>query len=162
MISFNKPSPPKGTTMQIDLSKEDYRTLIEILDVANWVLFANMLEEPPGREKYREFAQKIYTHAEPFGCENLVGYDDLTDSYYSVREFDDSSPVRPFIDEFEDDTFWSELADRLADRDMRQEYSEETLAAMTPEQQFQAYTDFEEQYQDEFEDHGIERLEIVE
>ena len=67
---------------------------------------------------------------------------------------------RPFIDEFEDETFWTELTDRLADRDMLRILGDKKILKMTPEERFMTHHDFEEKYEEEFEEHGIERLEI--
>ena len=89
-------------------------------------------------------------------------YDEQMGKYFPTREHDENSPVRPFIEEFEENTFWDELADRLADRDMLRKIGEKKLLSMTREQRFEAHFDFEGRYQQEFEKHGIGRLEIKE
>ena len=67
-----------------------------------------------------------------------------------------------FIEEFENETFWSELIERLADRDMLQTFDEDEILEMTTEERFKAHFDFTEKYEGEFEEHGIDRLEINE
>jgi hypothetical protein len=160
MISFIPAKSPKGSSMQVDFSKEEYRTLLEILEIADWVLFAHRTDEPEDRKKYRNFEQKIFRFAEELGFGNLITYDEEMGKYFPTREHDENSPVRPFIEEFEEENFWDELVDRLADRDMLHVIGEKKLLSMTREQRFRAHFDFEERYQEEFEKHGIKRLEI--
>jgi hypothetical protein len=146
--------------MQIEFSKEEYRTFLEILEIANWVLFVHRTDEPEDRKKYHNFEQKIFRFAEEIGFGNLIIYDEKMGKYFPTREHDENSSVRPFIEEFEEATFWDELSDRLADRDMLHELGENKLLSMTTEQRFMAHFDFEEKYQEEFQKHGIDRLEI--
>jgi hypothetical protein len=160
MISFIIAKSPKGSSMQVDFSKEEYRTFLEILEIADWVLFAHRTDEPENRKKYHNFEQKIFRFAEEMGFRNLIMYDEEMGKYFPTREHDENSSVMPFIEEFEEATFWDELADRLADRDMLRKIGEKKLLSMTREQRFLAHCDFEEKYQEEFQKHGIERLEI--
>ena len=162
MISFDSAKSPKGKSMQIEFSKEEYRTFLEILEIADWVLFAHRTDEPEDRKQYRDFEQKMFSFAKELGFGNLVMYDDEMGKYFPTREHDENSPVRSFIEEFEEETFWDELVDRLADRDMLEELGEKKFLSMTREQRFMAHFDFEQKYQEEFEKHGIERLRIKE
>ena len=146
--------------MQIDFSKEQYRTFLGILEIADWVLFAHRTDEPEDRKRYHDFEQKIFSHAEAFGFSNLIMYDDELGEYFPTREHDENSPVRPFIDEFEDATLWDELIERLANRDMLHKLGEKKIQSMTREQRLRAYLDFEGKYEQEFEKHGVERLQI--
>ena len=77
-----------------------------------------------------------------------------------TRECEENSPARPYIDEFEEETFWDELIDRLANRDILREIGEKKLLSINKEERMKIYFDFEERYQEEFEEHGVERLEI--
>ena len=68
--------------------------------------------------------------------------------------------MQPFIDEFENHTFWEELVDRLASRDMLRELGEEKVQAMDRKEYFTTHQDYERRYREEFEEYGLERLEI--
>ena len=146
--------------MQIDFSKEEYRTFLGILEIADWILFANRGDEPEDRKKYQDFEQKIFAFAESLGADDLIVYDEEHKKYYPTSEHDENSPVRPFIEEFENDSFWTELADRLAKRDMLREIGEAKLLRMAHHDRFMAHQDFEQKYHEEFEKHGVERFEI--
>lgn len=146
--------------MQIELSKAEYRTLLGVLEIANWVLFAHCSDTPSDRKEYHDFEQKILGHAESFGFGNLIEYDRRVKEYFPTAEHDENSPVRPFIDEFEDRTFWDELVDRLATRDMVRTLGEKKVQAMDARERFMTHQDYGARYSEEFQEHGLERLEI--
>ena len=146
--------------MQIDFSREEYRTLLEIIEIADWVLFAHRTDTPKSLQKYSDLGQKILGFAEELGFGNLIAYDKELGKYFPTREDDENSPARPLIEEFENASFWEELIERLIDRDMLREFGEKNLLSMTRQQRFEAYFKFEEKYQKEFEQHGIERIRI--
>ena len=148
--------------MEIELSKAEYRTLLGMIEIADWVLFAHCSDRPSDRKDYHDFEQKIFGYAEAFGFGNLIEYDRKHKEYFPTLEHDDNSPVRPFIDEFEDHTFWDELVDRLATRDMVRTLGEKKVRAMDPRERFMTHQDYEARYNEEFQDHGLEPLEIKE
>ena len=146
--------------MQIDFTKKEYRIFLDILEVADWMLFAHRIGKPKTLNKYSDFEQKIYSHAEAFGFGDLIGHNKDSDEYFPLLDCDEISPVRPFIDEFEDNTFWEELTGRLAGRDMLRKLGEREILKMTMEERITACEDFEDEYKEEFQKHGIERLQI--
>ena len=148
--------------MQIELSEAEYRTLLGVLKIADWVLFAHRSDQPSDRKEYHDFEQKIFGYAEAFGFGNLIEYVEKHQEYFPTPEHEENSPVQPFIDEFENHTFWNELVDRLATRDVLRELGEEKVQAMDPRERFMTHQDYEQKYDEEFEEHGIERLAIEE
>jgi hypothetical protein len=75
---------------------------------------------------------------------------------------EENSPVQSFIDEFENDSFWTELVNRLAIRDMVRELGQEKAQAMDVRERLARRLDYEERYDQEFQAHGLERLAIKE
>jgi len=148
--------------MKIDFSKEEFHTLLGILEIADWVLFAHRSDRPEDRKHYQDFEQKIFSYAKDFEADDLISYDEKYKQYFPTQEHDENSPVRPFIEEFENDCFWSELSERLADRDMLREIGEEKILRMSSKERFITHENFEQKYQSEFESHGLNRLEIKE
>jgi hypothetical protein len=67
-----------------------------------------------------------------------------------------------FLDEYDDDTFWDELAYRLAERDAVQEAGGfERYAELSPMERVERAGRFEELYADEFYENGLEHVRIV-
>ncbi len=162
MIQLNPDNSPvsKGSDMQIDFSKEEYSTFLETLEIAHWVLFAHRTDEPEDRKRHKDFEQKIYSYAEALGFGDLITYDEELECYFPTREYDENSPARTFIDEFENETFWSELIERLAEVEMLRTLGDKKILKMTIEERLKTHYDFEQKYEKEFEEHGIERLRI--
>jgi len=92
------------------------------------------------------------------GFDELVDYASHLKRYFPTREFEETSPGREFIREFEDDTFWDELVQRLVERDLIRQAGEEKLLSMTPEERFEAEEHLEKRYADEFYNNGLENL----
>lgn len=148
--------------MNIDLTKNEYVALVEMLQLAGWVINAHAVEATEEMRPYRDLEQKIFSHAQHFGCEDLIEYDDATGRYYPTADLEETGQAPRFIQDFEEDTFWSQLAKRLSERDLARELGKDRLGAVDQADQWEQLEDHEARYWDEFEQHGIERLEIVE
>jgi len=58
--------------MKINITKKEYRTLLEMIEIANWVLFAHKIEKDPETDKFRELEQKLLSYAKDMGAKHLV------------------------------------------------------------------------------------------
>src|SRR5690554_3208405 len=94
--------------------------------------------------------------------EDLVTYDQEFGKYYFTKFYEDEAEPMKYIEEFENETFWDELVDRLAKRDVVNEHGLEATQAMDIMERFEALGKYEEYYNDEFEEHGLARLRVVE
>ncbi len=148
--------------MKIDFTKKEYRALLDLLQIADWVLHAHKAEEPPKTKLYRELEQKIFSLAKDFGYEELVEHAAAQDRYYPTRALEESGPAMDFIEDFEEDAFWSQLAKHLSERDLRREIGEQQLEALDRGELWELLEVHETKYWDEFQRHGVERLEITE
>jgi hypothetical protein len=145
--------------MQIELSKEEYRNLIDMIQIAGWVMNAHKTEKDSSTEKYSKLEQKIYSFANKIGCENLIEYDKETDEYFPTKEFDEGQGMQ-YIEEYDNDSFWDELIDRLVARDVIQKIGEKKVRKITLEERFEAEEPFIEKYSIEFEQNGLDNIEI--
>jgi hypothetical protein len=148
--------------MKIDFSEKEYLALLDMIQVADWVIHANKIEEPEETKPYRDLEQKIFALAKDFGHRNLVEYS-LTDGrYYPTRELEETGPAMEFIGAFEEDIFWSQLVEHLADRDLARELGKEKLESIDQGEKWERQEVIESRYWEEFRKNGIERLEIIE
>jgi hypothetical protein len=148
--------------MKIELSKEEYLTMLELLEMANWVLYAHDSDDNPDKGKYRAFEQRILAYAKEAGFGNLIEYVEKLDEYLPTREFEETSPGMGYVKEFENDNFWDELIERMAMRDLLRQEGEKKAAQMTFEDMLRKLQPFQEKYGNEFETHGLDNLTIVE
>jgi hypothetical protein len=155
--------------IQLALSREELRRLIHLVSIASWVIGAHKTEEDPRAAPYDELEQKIYALAarHSFAGEtgdpeqDLLDYVEDRQKYYPALYFDEGE-ARDFIDEYDDDTFWDELAYRLAERDAVQEAGGfERYAELSGMERVERAGRFEELYAGEFYENGLEHVRIV-
>ena len=148
--------------MKIDISKEEYRDLLDVLHMADWVMHAHETEKALGTEKYDRIIQKFYALAKDMGQSDLIEYDPKLKEYFPTREFDDAAESWEFIEDFTDETFWDELIHRLTDRDVaRKVGGYEQMSKLNMTERFAHEGPVLERYSHEFEENGLDRLEIV-
>jgi flagellar motor component MotA len=145
--------------MKVDLSEKEYRVLLDILYIAEWVLTACKVERDPRVEKYEEIVQRFYSLAEEMGCEKLMEFDDHLGKFFPTRKYEDSSKSMMFVEEFEEDTFWDELVHRLSYRDVINHVGGiAKLKELPLQKQFELEAPFEQKYYEEFEKNGLNNL----
>ncbi len=147
--------------MKIDLTREEYRDLLDMLYIAEWVLTAHKIEEDPRVKRYSELEQKFLALAKKMGYENLVEYVPVSKQYYPTRDFEETSSAHPFIDEYNDINFWDELAIRLSVRDLAKKVGGyDKLADLSREERFLVLDELEEFYGEEFSSSGLDNLQL--
>ena len=144
--------------MKILLTKSEYRTLFDMIYMAEWMLTAFEAKPGPLKAKYHHLAQKIYSHAKEMGWESLVESSTAENEYFPTLEYEDKSGVHDLIDEFEADSFWEQLIERMTERDVY------ARAGTTPAQPLShdAYSaiaePIEKEYAREFSEHGVDNV----
>ena len=101
--------------MQIDLTKKQYRRLLDLVYIGNWVL--NSRRDDSDRiAEFDEVESVIFSHCHDVGMESLV----MKPPYsYDIpsQEYVDGG-IHEAIAVYEDDVFFEILAQELAMRDM--------------------------------------------
>lgn len=148
--------------MRIEFTREEYKNLLDMLYMADWVLTAHKVEEDPKVEAYQALEQKVFAHAKAMGFEDLIEYDADDEGYYPTRKYEETSSAREFIEGFESDTFWEELISRMADRDLaRQVGGVENLPKLSFEERVDILLPLETKYSAEFEKNGLDGISII-
>jgi len=148
--------------MNIKLNKEEYKTLVDAFYIDDWVLHAHhsSKEKPPETKAFRKLEQKIYKLGDKFGCKDL--FDEINDKdkigYFPNRKVEEKN--HEFIEKFVVDTFWSELLNRLSDRDVRNSITQKEREEMDIKKYWKLKAIFKEKYEAEFAACAIERLHI--
>jgi hypothetical protein len=145
--------------MEIVLSADEYKNLIEMLYIAEWVMNAHNVNPDPSTERYTTLEQKILSLAKEFGHNKLVDYDSEFGEYFPSRTVEEGITEK-YIEEYDNETFWNELIDRLVDRDMIRNNKEEDLNKMTIEERLEKEDPLRKKYETEFENNEIDNLVI--
>ena len=148
--------------MKLSLTKVEYRDLLDLIYIADWVLHAHRTQDEPRTVNYQKLEQKLLSFAEEAGFSHLIEYAPKFDRYFPTRMFEDVSQVHGFIDEYDNDSFWEELANRLAERDLiKQEGGLSNVLKLSIEERLGKQFKLEERYATEFEENGLDNITIV-
>lgn len=156
-------NPERGSMkvqVKINLNRKEYELLLEVFYIADWVLNAHKTREDNEIDRYKEFEQKILSCAKEFGLQNFVVWDPDLSEYYYTGEFEERSPAVEFIEEFEEDTFWDELVERLSMRDLVEEYGEECVLEMNLHTRLEKLDEYRAKYLEEFEKNGLQNVKV--
>lgn len=144
------------------LTKEQYENLLKVVYLGNWMINAIRSGAPGDEqiEKYNEIAQYIYSFAKDAQLEKYIEFDEKYGEFFPTEEFEMETDIEQYRQDYDEETFWEDLIDKLAWRDFENEYGLETVKQMTPEERIEKEYPFEEKYRTEFGEYGIDRLHI--
>jgi|LGVF01.1.fsa_nt_gb hypothetical protein len=146
--------------MEINITNEEYRLLIDVLYIADRVLQAHKINARPETDKYKNLIQKLFFYAKEMGFDNLVIYSKTLQGYYTTREYEQITEADDFIEAFENDCFWDQLIERLVKRDLIQKIGEYNLKSMDLEKRLQKEDLIRESYSEEFQKNGLNNISI--
>lgn len=147
--------------MKIDLTKDEFRGLLDMVFLGDWVLSAYETSEEinPEKEKYKTIVQKIYSFAKDFGFGDLIEHTPELNLYNESPEFEESE-VQDYIAEYEENTFWEKLISSLAGRDALKDVTPEKIKKLSDDERFTLMLKYEEKWAEEFDTHGLDRLDV--
>jgi hypothetical protein len=90
----------------------------------------------------------------------LVEYDPEMKKYFPTREYEETSSVMEAIVDYDNESFWETLMERLATRDLIQQDGKDKVMAMDFEARLVKTGTLRVRYEEEFDRHGVDRLVI--
>lgn len=146
--------------MKIDLTQEEYRSLVDLLSLAGCVLEGYGRGEDSRKAACFKVEQKLLSYAEDAGCPNLTKRDADTGIHLRKWSKDRSEEVIKWLDQYNDDCFWQELIIRMAGRDFK------SLLYLEPkdeqntvdEEKALRLAELEKRYEEEFVTNGLDNL----
>jgi hypothetical protein len=143
--------------MEIELSQQQFETLLKCVHLGDWMV--NAIPEPGSYiSEFEELEQFLSSLAHRAGFHDVVEFDPTLSQFFLKEECHEK--LQPFIDEYDDGTFWNGLVDRLADRDFSETHGD-SARAMGQDERFARLSPFVEKYEAVVEDHGVGRLRII-
>jgi hypothetical protein len=145
--------------MKLDLNKKQYKELLLLVSLGEWV--RNGVADTKGEysEKMNELRKHLLTQARE------GSWDDLIEEFegHLLPAENINLQVEEIMEEYDEDEFWHQLMVELGQRDFFRTITNEEKAYIEKEKWLPPrINEIYKKYGDEFEDHGIERLEIVE
>ena len=135
--------------MNIELSDKDYRRLLDLIFIGNWVL--NCTRGEDRFEDYDQLQERFFRMAGKNGMKSLV--ESWMGHYFPSKAYEEGG-IHEAIADYEDAVFFDILAEELARRDMLEEnLSQDDMTELTNRMN---------DYMDEFEKNGVDRLTVEE
>jgi hypothetical protein len=145
--------------MKVSFTQKEYTRLLELAHLGLWVAGARPEDPATMPERYADVAQKIFGLAEVFGCADLVE-SDVNGQLFPNEKLTDG-PSGEKLDRFIEDAFWSELVNRLAERDLRSELGATKLSDELTDEEQERLGAIEDNYWREFETKGVDHLVVL-
>ena len=148
--------------MKIEFKKEQFKNLLKVVYLSNWMANAihNGTEEDPRHEELELIENYIFSFAKEFRFDKYVDYEEKYKQYFPTNEFDELT--QKYVEDYDEDYFWDEIFYRLSDRDFEQKYSNKEISKMEIKERFEKEEPFRKKWDEEINNHGIERLEVKE
>lgn len=145
--------------MEISFDKAELEKLVEIAVMADWVMTAHDTEDDERKDGYLKLIQKIFGHAWKNGMKKEIEHLEDIKEFFPDENWEEASLARAFITEFEEKTFWDELVERLAERELNRKLGDKKAGSF--EEHMEIYEGFATSIGEEFAENDIEHLEIV-
>lgn len=132
--------------MKIDLTEKEFRRLLDLVYIGNWILNSTRLHDR--FEDYDIVEEKLFSLCPEHGMDALVGT--WNGHILPSRAYEDGG-IHEAIADYEDAVFFDILAEELARRDVEDAAGESDPEALAVR--------FDE-YIDEFEKNGLENIKL--
>lgn len=142
--------------MTTTFSESEYRRLMMLAQLGEWMVNAIRKDPDPGME---DVLERIFSFARGTPLEELVVFDEAEGGWQASEVFE--RDAHAFIDQYDDKTFWEELTARLTERDLLERHGERAVRGMRPGERSRAAAAIAKGYAHEFEEAGIDRLRVI-
>lgn len=150
----------EGDSMELPLSKQQYRDLVTLVYLGNWMVNAARSENRQIK-KFNELEKHIYSLSRKMGMGGSISFSKTSEKLVTPWEEKGHSDVGHLIDEYTEETFWHELIHRLAERDLASACKGKNKKH-AHEEHVKKLAALAKKYSDEFVRHGIKNLVIRE
>lgn len=145
--------------MSIDLTKEEYVSLLKALSIASWVHSTLEEEVEDFQDDLEPVIQKLMSKYKDFKAYDDVFYDEAVDKYFPSEEIEQDA--LSIVQTYEEIAFWDHLTRRMSERDLILEYGNLEVQNMDPIERMEIESTYLAKYNEEFIENDISRLRIV-
>jgi hypothetical protein len=140
--------------MKIELSKEQYLTLVKLMQLGNWPLGLTEADHDLVG-KAEDLEQYIFSLAADFEAAEQIYYDGDEEYYYLSDSLKET--VESIIDEYEEDVFWDQLTHKLATIDLKREID----INASIEEKINRLFQLKARYEKYFLENGLDRIDLL-
>lgn len=143
--------------MKINITKREYRTLLDMVYVSDWVMHAHLTEW--GENDYQALRRKLLSYYKEMDAEDIIEAGEETEEYYELFEYEEKMHGA-FIDPYEEHIFWGGLTERLALRDLIEKIGMDGYKALEDRERVKQLDKMAAGYRKEFEKYGLECVKV--
>lgn len=143
--------------MKINFTKKEYRLLIEMLYLSDWMMHSHIVREE--QNEYEVLKKKILSCYKEMGSDDIIELDKGSKEYYERKELEEYVHDK-VIKKYDEEVFWDGLIDKLSVRDVIREIGIEQYNALEGIERLTKIDEISERYANEFEQFGLERVRI--
>lgn len=145
--------------MQLDLTKKEYRALVDMVSIADWIMNAHEESATKPFVEHEAIKRKLLSLYKDMESDDIVKFEKKSNDYLVTKDYEEQI-IDTYIAPYEDIFFWDELANRLAERDVINNLGMKKYSQMDGIERICAVSKIEENYTAEFVERGIEHLEL--
>jgi hypothetical protein len=131
-----------------------------MLLIADWVLTAHETEPDPAKEPFAAIRKKVLAYHKDMGMEDAFRYEAKEDEYFETSEYEEQSRHMQYIRQYDEQSFWSEFADRLAQRDLAEQLKRQTGSLDEPTRLTKLF-ELVERYEEELAENGLDNVRLM-
>lgn len=143
--------------MKIYFTKKDYRLLVEMLYLADWMINSHTVSTDSLYPEHDKLRKKLLSYYKDMEAQDIIECSPSDDDYYEMADYENDLHQK-FIRPYNDNTFWDELIDRLAVRDLIKKLGIANYQAMEGIDRLTQLDEICEFYASEFENSGLEHV----
>ena len=141
---------------KIELTRDQFFRMLKLVYLGRWMVNSHRDEPDKSME---DIEQYMYSAATIFGYDSMVEFDQSYKKFFPSAELEETMDT--IIQEYDDYTFWDELAWRMAERDFTQKFDHAQVLCMTSEEIFREKNVLADKYFQEFSTNGIDNLSLL-
>ena len=149
--------------MKIELSHDQYRTLLELVYLGNWMVNSIKEEIDHETQRYDELQGYLFLLARDFGfgewCDGEYEFPHGK-NHLTGAEFKNKDALFNCIEKYDEYTFWEELSHKLARRDLLHKYGPEAFSKLAFEDRIKKEDERIGRYNKIFVEIGLDALKI--
>lgn len=142
---------------QLELSKEQFHTLLKAVYLGNWLANGHRTEDR--LSEYYDLESYVFSKAKEWGFPELVDDSD-PDLGIFPSVFMEQGEVNQLIDEADEETFFQELIEIMTNNEIRRRYSEDEYRGLSQKEHLRVMCQIESEIVEELNEKGLENLSL--
>lgn len=145
--------------MKIFLSNKEYRLLIDMLYLADWVMHSHTADPNEKHKNHEVLRKKLLSYSKEMDADDIVEHSKKYDDYFETSEYEKSMHEQ-FLDPYDAETFWENLIDRLSVRDLIRKVGIQKFESMEWMDRSNQLNHFVQKYSEIFENSGLDHVSV--